>query len=121
MAPQSTLSDLYTEDLYGTIKVTAIGLARPWETYGDNERELLAKIVQSVRLTLDGVRLTQGWVPAKDISKAILFGVEPVGDIPSYQLSSIDGTQTLFVDDLQNLDDAKKKALWQQMREMFNV
>ena len=121
MPAESTLTELYEEDLYTTPKITAIGLARPWESYGDAERELLARIVQSVRLTMDGVRVTHGWVPAKDIGRIVLFGVEPVGNSSTYQLTTIDVIQALFADDLQNLDDLKKKALWQKMREMFGV
>lgn len=116
------ITELYQENIFQPVPVTAVGLARPWSEYTEADRQLLAKILQSVKLSPASVRLNTGWVAAADVNRVLLFGVNPLPEkITPYQVGRIGTTEVLWADDLPSLTDQNKKLLWTNLRILFGI
>ena len=118
---------LFNEDLYHIPTPVLVVLARPWHKILDDEKALLAKILGSVRLSMESVmiqfhpQITVDEMRAINPGKALVFGSKMSGEIQPYQKVDIQTTALIWADDLSVLDDGKKKSLWLALRQMFSV
>jgi len=121
------LPHLFQEELYRFNYPVVVGLSRPWENYSADEQALLSRILNSVHTSIDAVGvadLSSGsfealrtWNP----SRVLLFGCNWAHDAPLYQVTTRDEFSVIRADDLNLLDDQKKKMLWGALRQMFGV
>jgi hypothetical protein len=117
---------LFQEEVYRIPVAVTVVLSRPWHKILDDEKALLAKILGSVRLSLDAVQIqfqpqiSLQAVQKLNSGKVLLFGpaVEGVSD---YQPLNVDGTVIIRADDLGQLDDLRKKNLWLGLKQMFGL
>jgi hypothetical protein len=127
MAEQSVFENLYQEELYVIPPRTLIIVDRPWEVLGDNEQNLLIKILGSVKLSLSSVQIVHRPEAEADElavfnpSRIISFGVKIRPVQKSYEYVPVDGYHILVADSLAALDDARKKSLWVALRQMFGM
>jgi hypothetical protein len=116
---------IYTEELYKLPGRVIVLLPVPWKTVPEDEVMLLGKILGSVRLTLAGVQVLcreKADIHELDVfnpSVIISFGTMLNPKIESYTLSEIDSTPIIQSDALNNLDDSKKKSLWNALKQAF--
>lgn len=119
--------NLYQEELYAIPSRTLIIIDKPWELVRDDERNLLAKILGSVKLSLSAVQIVhRGDLDASDLAvynptRIISFGVKVSPVQKEYEYVPVDGHHILVADSLGALDDARKKNLWLALRQMFGL
>jgi len=123
----SALPYLFQEELYQFQTPVVVVLARAWATYTDEEHALLKKIISSLKVDFNAVQLVSG--PVIDLQslhiyapgKVLVFGSEVVQPVEKYQQTSAQGFTVIRADDLDALDDQKKKNLWVTLRPVFGV
>lgn len=116
---------IYTEELYKLPGRVLVLLPVPWETLPEAEVTLLGKILNAVKLSLAGVQIIcrektdlrelNVFNPAAIIS----FGTALTPDVERYTAGEVDGVRIIHSDVLSALDDAKKKSLWNALRQAF--
>lgn len=117
---------IYSEELYNLPAKVIVLLPVPWETLSDDQVTLLRKILGSVKLSLEGVQLIcrkQAELADLDIfnpAAIISFGVPLNPKSELYQATLVGQLQVIQSDDLSTLDDAKKKSLWNALKQAFN-
>lgn len=123
----SALSYLYQEDLYTVPATVVVVIPRPWHNILDSEKALLAKILGSVRVSMDSVTIvsreavTINSLHILKAQKVLIFGASVSGGINSYEHLNLEGISVIRADDFGALDDGKKKSLWLAMKQMFGV
>lgn len=102
----------FSEELYHVKERTTVVLAEPWEKIPEADRQLLQKILQSVRLNLASVRILQQAKPDAP-GRVIFFGAPDV---------KTEGTVVLApsLSQLQN-DPAGKQKLWVALKALFGL
>lgn len=105
----------YTEEVYLIREKTTVILSDPWENIPEADRQLLQKILQSVRLSLASVRVL--YQPKPDFgdlnSRVIYFGANEIkteGNV----------VQAPSLSQLQN-DPAGKQKLWVSLKALFGL
>jgi hypothetical protein len=102
----------YNEELYLIKEKTTVILSDPWEKIGDADRQLLQKILQSVRPSLASVKIVYQPKPEfASFQRAIYFGAPDV---------KTEGTVVVApsLSALQN-DPAGKQKLWVALKTLF--
>jgi hypothetical protein len=124
------IEHLYQEELYNLGPRVLVIIPLPWDTLPEADHLLLSRILGSVKRTLASVQvLTLREAETDDLlvyrpSTIIAFGstLKVSGKIvPSYKSLRHDQVVVLQADSLDQLDDAKKKNLWNTLKEMFQV
>jgi hypothetical protein len=124
------IEHLYQEELYNLGPKVLVIIPLPWDTLPEADQLLLSKILGSVKRTLASVQvLTLREAETDDLlmyrpSKIIAFGssLRVSGKtVQSYKSFMHDQVVVLQADSLDQLDDAKKKNLWNMLKEMFQV
>lgn len=121
------VTDLYQEEIYHLRQKTIVVISVPWNQLNDGSIQLLAKILASVKLDLSSVRIIS--LPRLDDvsglpeypSHIISFGVPTSPPIELYQPSKLMGVPIITADELDLLDDSRKKNLWAGLKAMFAV
>jgi hypothetical protein len=128
MSGQTTaLENLYQEELYQIPSRVLVVLSKNWEDLSTDEIGVLTKILAAVKLRLDAVQIvTRQEFTMGDFStfapvKILAFGAPLKPQANLYEAISFGGTALVVADALHVLDDAKKKALWLALRQMFGI
>lgn len=115
---------VYTEEVYAIAPKTVVLIDRPWSELPEEERLLLEKILNAVRLSINAVsiRFLDPKSGTSDLPAArfISFGA-PEG-VPHYELTSWCDTPTVHAESLDQLskNDQSKKLLWQALKKLFS-
>ncbi|HEX8039058.1 MAG TPA: hypothetical protein VF490_07890 [Chryseosolibacter sp.] len=118
---------MFQEDLYYFTEPVVVILKRTWDAYSPNEQNLLRKILTSVKVDINAVRILAGpsveWsaVAASGPSRVLIFGADTKEDLASYEAVAAHGFTVIRADDLGELNEEKKKILWNGLRQMFGV
>ena len=116
---------LYTEELYELTKKISVVIATPWEKITEEERVLLAKILGSVKLSLEKVQIIEQpqfnlstWLEKPD--KVICFSPALI-EINKYEVVELEGVTLVLSSPLSLLipDDASKRKLWLALKQLF--
>lgn len=124
---RTVFETLFEEEVYKAQPYKLIVLNKHWDELGSEEITLLSKILSSVKLNLDSVRIiTQNVVTPREllqlnVSHAILFGSHTEPITPFYEPTSLKNIPVLQADSLDKLDDSKKKNLWLALKKMFGL
>ncbi len=127
MTETSPFESLYQEELYSLKPHVIVVLPEPWESVGETSRVLLGKILGSVKLSVAAVQIVtkksfeMNDLEALNPAQVIAFGSGLKGNLALYELHSVRGIPVIVADDLQQLDDARKKSLWGALRQMFGL
>lgn len=102
----------YSEELYLIKEKTTVIISEPWEQIPDADRQLLQKILQSVKLSLASVRIIQQVKPASS-GRYIVFGAPEV---------RTEGA-VVYAPSLSRLqaDPAGKQKLWIALKALFGL
>lgn len=125
---QPLLEALYQEEIYRIPSSPVVVLDREWDQLTADDVTLLTKILSAVKLTLPLVRIIsrQQCDPEQfsilNPSHILCFGAKPGSpEHERYRQIDVGGTSVVYADALSELDDARKKSLWQVLRAMFAV
>ncbi len=125
MTQPSILESLYQEELYRVPGKVIVIISRPWEEITSGDRILLSKILGSVRLSLASVQIKV----CKEFSVTdfrpltpthiIVFGAVLKNVSNKYEHLSIQDISVVIADELNELDDLKKRSLWLTLKQIF--
>lgn len=123
----SALNHLFQEELYQFATPVIVVLPRAWDTYAPEDQHLLKKILTSVKVDINGIKMVTG--PSMELkmlsiyqpARVLIFGGEPGEPTEKYQQVTAQGFMVIRADDLNVMDDQKKKNLWIALRQMFGV
>ncbi|HEY0741448.1 MAG TPA: hypothetical protein VGD40_08300 [Chryseosolibacter sp.] len=119
----SPLSHLFNEELYTIPPIVTIIINKPWEAITEEHRTLLSKILGAVKIGLPSARIMQRKSVTLDemlgigAQKILLFGTQ--APVNAYEYVQAQGFSIIRADELEGLDDAKKKSLWLALKTMF--
>ena len=122
----AALPYLFQEEIYNVPEKVLVILAKEWHTYAPEERALLSKILASVRLSPDSAqvivqtRLSLASLPFYNPAKVLVFGAAN-DEVKPYEAILVQNFRLVWADDLNQLDDAKKKNLWLALKTMFGL
>jgi hypothetical protein len=123
----SAVTHLFQEELYCVPANLTVIIPKEWHKILEEEKALLAKILGSVKLSMDSVLIvTQqniDWdaLAVLKPAKVLIFGSNMPGDIKPYESTKLNNITLIKADDLSMLDDNKKKSLWIALKQMFSV
>ncbi|HEY0653392.1 MAG TPA: hypothetical protein VGD65_09700, partial [Chryseosolibacter sp.] len=110
-------------ELYAIPASVTILINKPWESISEEHKTLLGKILGSVKTSLASTRIvnrasiTMDELTALGSRKILLFGTQ--AQLNSYEHIQAQGFSIIRADELEGLDDAKKKSLWLALKTMF--
>lgn len=118
---------IFSEQLFAVTTPPTIVINQPWEKIGIDERNLLAKILGAIRLSLDSVTIKyqsnldlSAW--SQKPNHLIYFG-EPVKGLQQYEVVEANGVSIVISESLKDLlqNDASRKKLWQALKKQFAI
>lgn len=118
---------LYAEELYQPTPKISVVIATAWNKVTDDERQLLSKILGSVKLSLESVRIIEqpqfnlsSWVEKP--KKVICFSPASVA-LAKHEVIEVEGTSLVLSNSLTELipDDATKRKLWLALKQLFSI
>lgn len=127
MSQSSVLENLFTEELYKVPSKVVVVVPKPWKEITEDERAVLSKMLVAVKLSMAHVHVvTRTQFTLEDFQafppqRVLAFGSSFNASSKLYENLSINGTSVILADALGQLDDAKKKSLWQALRQMFGL
>jgi DNA polymerase III psi subunit len=101
----------YTEDIYLLKDKRTVVLSEPWDKVTEADRQLLQKILQSVRLNTAAVRILHNSGPTNNAF--IYFGANEVK-------TEGNAVHAPSLSQLQN-DTAAKQKLWVALKQLFGL
>ena len=125
MEEVSVFKTIYSEEVYSVPTPVTVVLGAPWKEMKEGDQQLLSKILQAVRLSLDAVRFI--YQPHFDLSawsekpQRMIAFVPPPKGLSAYEVIQTGETSVIFSDPLEflNTDDAAKRKLWNTLKTLF--
>lgn len=116
---------IFTEELYDLRYETVVAIPKELQSLTVDQIQLLTKILASVKLSIDGITILQ--IPEVNLEKLsvlktkriLSFGCTPLKNISYYTLETINGIKVIQADALSELDDNRKKSLWNALKQGF--
>jgi DNA polymerase III psi subunit len=127
MEQDDPFKTIYQEEVYSVQVPVTVVLNKAWKDVPTDQRLLLAKILQAVKLSTEAVRIIQqtsfdlsGFVEKP--KRMIAFMTPPKGLSP-YEVIVTGETSVVFSDGLEmlNQDDAAKRKLWNTLKSFFSA
>ena len=121
------LKYLYQEELYTITGKVVVVIDKEWTSVSENEKALLAKILGSVKQSLESVQIINKTILSLNSlqflspSKILVFGTKLEDDLKPYESGALNGISVIKADALSELDDNRKKSLWLALRQMFGI
>ncbi len=123
--PEAPAEYIFSEDLYRIGGKFMVLIPVPWEALTKAEKNLLTKVLESIRKSLSAVyiltanhadlSLIRNFNPAFVLS----FGV-PINEVDRhYQLIRLNNTEVISADRLHEIDQARKEKLWPLLKGRF--
>ena len=127
MSVSTDFATIYAEEVYSIASPVTIVISVPWSQITEDHRQLLQKILQAVRHSLDSVRIihqnkfdASAW--NEKPSKVVAF-IEPPKGLTAYEVIQTGETDVVFSDPLAQLisDDTSKRKLWGALKSLFQA
>ncbi|MBK5280113.1 MAG: DNA polymerase III subunit psi [Bacteroidia bacterium] len=116
---------LYSEELYRPVQKTSVVIATGWTEIAEEERQLLTKILESVKLGLESVRIVEQSVfnlsTWSEKPKQLICFSPASKALPKHEIIKLDDTSIVLSNSLAELisDDVAKRKLWWALKELF--
>jgi hypothetical protein len=123
MTQTPPLQYLYSEEIYKVSPKLLIVIDKPWSNVTNDEKILLDKILKALKQSLASVQIqTRREFSIEDFkvftpSFVLAFGSKLRNSDKMYEEIQMDGTSIVVADDLDQLDDVRKRNLWLTLRE----
>ena len=118
---------IFSENLYQLKERVLVLLPDPWNSLPPDQISLLGKILNSIKLSLDGVTIIHNPSPSLEKLKnlqpshLLSFGV-PVPSVNNlYSPENVEGIHIIYSEPLDKLNDITKKSLWLALRSAFSL
>jgi len=127
MTPSNQHTAIYSEEVYIIPPLVTVVIGEPWDHLPDEQRQLLNKILQAVRQSLESIRIiyqsefnASAW--SEKPARMVSFTKPPKGLI-LYEVIQTGEAAVVFSDPLSQLisDDAAKRKLWSALKSLFGV
>ncbi len=124
---QPLFESTFQEDLFQLGRRPVVVINESWEILGENERELLTKIISALKISIDSVTIVTQ--PTLDIAslkqkadRLIYFGILPAG-VSRYEVLESDQLSFICSECLSDLLDNEpaRKQLWMALKKLFSV
>ncbi|MBX2916861.1 MAG: DNA polymerase III subunit psi [Cyclobacteriaceae bacterium] len=118
---------IFIEELYHIRPLPTVVITKPWKEIAQAEKELLARILTALKLSIDGVTIVHQ--PKLNLSaftskpeKVIYFGALPAG-LSHYERIEAQGVALVASEELQQLltNDLARKKLWTALKQLFSL
>jgi len=118
---------VFAEQLYSVEVAPTIVITQPWEKTSVEERVLLSKILQALKLSVDSVTIKyqktfdlSGWIQKP---KQVIYFGDPVKGLAQYEVVEANGVSIVISESLRDLlqSDPSRKKLWQALKKQFTV
>jgi DNA polymerase III psi subunit len=118
---------IFTEELFSVKESTTIVINESWETISEEEKKLLSRILNAIKLSLDAVIIKSqatlnlsDWVHKP--THLIFFG-DPVKGLAQYEVLVASGVTIVTSASLKQLaqDEPLRKKLWQALKKQFSI
>jgi hypothetical protein len=126
MTQTHPLENLYQEELYNIRGKILVLVRKPWSDIQEDERTLLTKILSSVKLSLASVQIIhRAEFDAVDFSAyrpdyIIAFGSSLRSSNKTYERVVQNDVAIVVADELDQLDDVRKRNLWLTLKQLFH-
>ena len=127
MAPSNQHTAIYTEEVYIIPPLVTVVIGEPWNQIPEEHRQLLNKILQAVRQSLESIRVihqpefnASAW--SERPARVVSFTKPPKG-LLLYEVIQTGETEVVFSDPLSQLisDDGAKRKLWSALKSLFGI
>ncbi|HZI24756.1 MAG TPA: hypothetical protein VFD46_06750 [Chryseolinea sp.] len=126
MTQMHPLENLYQEELYNIRGKILVLIRKPWADITEDEKTLLTKILSSVKLSLASVQIiNRAEFDAVDFSAfrpdcIIAFGSTLKTSNKMYEKIVQNDVAIVVADELDQLDDVRKRNLWLTLKQLFH-
>jgi hypothetical protein len=120
------IEQTFREELYKLPPLPLIAFAKEWAEMTSVERDLLSKILASIKLTTGNVRI----ICSQSISEKeyaayspkfiLAFGVAIPGISDYYEVNHKHGIPCILAHPLLELEESSKKRLWGALKRLFS-
>ena len=127
MEPDSFFKIIFEEEVYLIAPPVAVIIDIPWSDVKEDQRVLLSRILQAIKLSTEGVRilhLTQFDLSSfEEKPSRVLAFISPPKGLVSYEIIKTGSTSMIFSDPLEKLitDDSGKRKLWAALKGLFEA
>jgi hypothetical protein len=119
------MEDLYQEEIY-RIPAPPMAVVVPrWNDLSPEDISLLSKILSAIKVSLAAVKVIETpLIKLQELSVGqaaaifLIFGSKTEPSVELYKKEKVAGFQIIAADPLNQLDDVKKKNLWQTLRQL---
>lgn len=121
------IAELYQEELYRFSCDTLVVIPKPWEGLGQEEKDLLEKILKAVKVGLAGAQiihephLTAAKLIQLGPRHALVLGATLDNPVADGEIIAIGNTRLVRAAALDELNDGAKKVLWSALRKMYSL
>ena len=124
---QEIFGSTYPEEVFQIKPRPVVVINEAWSKLGDNERQLLTKIISALRISIDAVTIVSQ--PVLDVSQyyhkashLIYFGKLPAG-VTYYDVLQSGDLSFICAENLSQLVDNEpaRKLLWQGLKKLFSI
>ena len=123
----SLTENIFLEEIYQVPSKITVIISQPWSNLKEDQRLLLSKILQSVKLSLESVRIIHQstfdmTILGEKPSRTVAFITPPKG-LALYEVIQTGETSMIFSDPFETLitDDASKRKLWSALKTLFSA
>ncbi len=118
---------IFSEQLFSVAVAPTIVINQPWEKIGNEERNLLSKILGAIGRSLDSVSIKHQstldlsvWV---EKPKHLIYFGDPVKGLQPYEVVEANGVSIVISESLSTLlqNDPSRKKLWQALKKQFSI
>jgi hypothetical protein len=126
MTQMHPLENLYQEELYNIRGKVLVLVPKPWAEIKGDERTLLTKILSSVKLSLASVQIiNRTEFDSVDFTAyrpdcIIAFGSTLKNSNKMYEKIVKNDVAIVVADELDQLDDIRKRNLWLTLKQLFH-
>jgi len=127
MEPDSFFKIIFEEEVYLIAPPVAVIIDIAWSDVKKDQRVLLSRILQAIKLSTEGVRilhLTQFDLSSfEEKPSRVLAFISPPKGLVSYEIIKTGSTSMIFSDPLEKLitDDSGKRKLWAALKGLFEA
>ncbi|MBI3481675.1 MAG: DNA polymerase III subunit psi [Bacteroidetes bacterium] len=118
---------IFSEQLFSIAAPPTIVINQSWEKIGNEERNLLSKILGAIRHSLDSVSIKHQsmldlstWI---EKPKQVIYFGDPVKGLQPYEVLEANGVSIVTSESLSDLlkNDSSRKNLWQALKKQFSI
>lgn len=124
---QEVFVNTYQEEIFEFKPKPIVVINKAWEQIGEKERELLSKIISSLKISIDSITVvsqpTLNITSFKDKTGKLIYFGDLLEGVSRYEVLESEGLSFICSESLSELIDNEpaRKQLWLGLRRLFSV